>query len=167
MSDDDLETYAVSYDDLPDQELIPVGTYEGFVEKADLQLSKSSQLPSLALSIRIPTTSFPVDYDVDNAPNGLLMMSHFSMYADGPNGTPSAAPTKAGYTAGKRVLKNFPALHDGRVFEWARIPELGGYWGWKPYVVEMLVGQPVRVNVKHEAYRGEMQAKIDSLSPVV
>lgn len=65
--------YAEDVDDAEAPEPLPDGDYPATVEKVEMKVGATSGKNYLAVTFRISTDEFPADFDVNNAPEGLVI----------------------------------------------------------------------------------------------
>lgn len=162
MSISSIETFVVDLSTVADPDPLPVRTYEATVTEISINLSKNSGKPTLKALYFISPDQYPVDFDADNAPDGVTMANYSSANC----GTPPEAkqPTKLGLARYRRLFET----HGLPIPRLALDPreDLGGAWAPTADTLSVFIGSRVLVSVVHEAYEGRMQAKIGSVAPI-
>ena len=162
MSISSIETFVVDLSTVADPDPLPVRTYEATVTEISINLSKSSGRPTIKMLYYISPDQYPVDFDVDNAPDGVTMPS----YAGANCGTPPEAkqPTRLGLARYRQLFER----HGLPIPQLALDPreDLGGAWAPTQDSLSVFIGARVLVTVVHEPYEGRMQAKIGVVAPI-
>lgn len=162
MSIGSIEEYTVDLSSVPDPDPLPVREYEATVRAIEVYLSKTSGNPTVKISYFVAPDQYPVDYDADNAPDGVTLNSFGSVNC---GALPSARqPTKLGLAKLRRLFES----HGIKAPRLALRPQdaLGGSWGVDESDLSMFVGCRVGVSVVHEMYEGQPVAKIKDVKPL-
>lgn len=157
-----IEEFVSDLATVADPDPLPARKYEAVVTEISIGLSKSSGKPTAKISYMIAPDQYPIDFDPENAPDGVTMTSYRGVNC----GTyPTATqPTRLG-------LARYRQMFDAHSIPAPRVTlrphdDLGGAWALDMDVLGQFVGTRVLVDVVHEPYQGRMSARINSVSPL-
>jgi hypothetical protein len=143
---DNMSMYNLGLDlgEVPDVELLPVGEYPATVTRAEVKPSKSSGNDLLAITYMIHPDDFPPDFNLENAPDGLVLTHNRTVLT--------------GIERDIRKLKRLQSFYKTHDLD----PK-----GVKQIDPTHFLGQKVMLKVKHGEYDGITREEIDAVNKYV
>lgn len=155
MTDD-----VVDVSDIPAPVALPKGAYLGTVSSIEMKLNKSANV-MVAVQYTIGVDQYPVDYDVENAPDGVKLTNFVTLNFGMPG--VDKQPSRIASQRYREMLKMHGMSHTPTVTADA---QLGGKWAPSEAVMQEMIGRQVKLEVIHEVYEGEERAKIYKVASV-
>ena len=123
MSIAEITEFTVDLSEVPDPLPLPVRKYPATVFDASLYLSKNGK-PTIKVGYFISPEAYPIEFDAENAPEGVKMNSYFGVNC----GLPPSQPTKVGLARYRQMFENHGVAM--RSVTLRPCDGLGGAWGW-------------------------------------
>jgi hypothetical protein len=130
-----------SLGEMKEYQALPDGLYDGELQVAELKTNEKNPNGFFSLQFRISPEDFPADYDVDNAPEGVLVTYGYLAIPDG--------KSRKNVAAFKKVAKAFGETDKSASID----PE-----NW--------IGKKVQLMLKRGEYLGSEINRIEAISPI-
>ena len=162
MSIGSIEEFVIDLSTVADPDPLPVRTYEGMVQEISVYLSASKGAPTTKISYFIAPDQYPVDFDAENAPDGIKLTAYGSLDCGTPPANPQ--PTRLGLSRVRKLYEHH-GLETGSITMRPQ-EELGGAWGLDASDLSAFVGTRVLISVVHEVFEGQNRAKVGQINPL-
>ncbi len=162
--------FAVNIDEIESIDPLPKQTFraiiEGLtvkeVERKDKEGEPTGEfVTKVMVGYRIPTSEYPPNYDIENAPEGVKLYTNFAGQDVDCGG--GATPTRRGMARWKVFLKQHGYKGELR---FKPREDLDGKWSVTDDCLQTLDGTAVLLTIAHHKYQGETRQQIGTIKPV-